>query len=238
MPLSDPALWSRLEALSFGPNDGAFGFVDRLARDNGWRKLFAARVVEEYRRFLYLCGVAGQPVTPSDEVDQAWHLHLTCTRSYWDDLCGDVLGRPLHHEPTRGGPDQRRKYDAQYRATLELYVRQFGEAPPVDIWPDVAIRFGRSYVRIDRETAWTIDKERTRSGARHLLAAALCLGLGACAQVMDDLMTMTLIEKTMLTLFIGIVVAGLVCWALMTPEERSRQQGDGGGCGSGCGSCD
>jgi hypothetical protein len=34
-------------------------------------------------------------VTPSEQVDQVWHLHLTYTRSYWDEFCPNVLGQPF-----------------------------------------------------------------------------------------------------------------------------------------------
>ena len=66
---------------------------------------YTDRVIEEYRKFLYLLASAGHPVTPSDQVDQAWHLHLTYTRSYWEDLCEKTIGKPLHHGPTKGGAE-------------------------------------------------------------------------------------------------------------------------------------
>ena len=85
---------------------------------------------------------AGHPVTPSDQVDQAWHLHLTYTQSYWNDLCRDLLGRPLHHGPTRGGRVEKSKYGKWYQRTLDDYTRFFGHPPPADIWPPAEIRFG------------------------------------------------------------------------------------------------
>lgn len=56
-------------------------------------------------------------------------------------------GRPLHHEPTRVGPDERRRFHRQYRATLALYEREFDQPPPADLWPDVARRFAGQPVR-------------------------------------------------------------------------------------------
>jgi hypothetical protein len=113
-PIRENAEWSglyeRLAAFEFDKADAAFPFSARLARDNGWSREYAAAVLEEYRRFLFLAVAAGHPVTPSDQVDQAWHLHLLYTRSYWDDLCGDVLQRPLHHGPTRGGTAESEKF--------------------------------------------------------------------------------------------------------------------------------
>jgi hypothetical protein len=48
-----------------------------LARDNGWPREFTRRVVEEYKRFMFLTTVADHVVSPSEAVDQAWHLPRT-----------------------------------------------------------------------------------------------------------------------------------------------------------------
>ena len=96
---------------------------------------FAGRVSKEYRRFLYLAARARHPVTPSDTVDQAWHLHLIYTRHYWEELCGKILGLQLHHEPSAGGAVDSSKFERQYKQTIESYRAAFGETPPADIWP-------------------------------------------------------------------------------------------------------
>ena len=67
-------------------------------------------MISEYRRFVFLALAAGHPVTPSDQVDQAWHLHLLYTNSYWNRFCGETLGRRLHHGPTQGGASERDKF--------------------------------------------------------------------------------------------------------------------------------
>ena len=137
----DKELWSRIEALEFDVPEARFSFSDRLARDNGWTLEFAARVLREYRKFAYLAARAGHEVTPSDEVDQAWHLHLTYTRHYWGPFV-EALGNPLHHGPTQGGKSERQRYADNYERTLSSYKAAFGHAPPADIWPEAAIRFG------------------------------------------------------------------------------------------------
>ncbi len=127
-------LWQALSAYEVGPADADFTFTARLARENGWTAAHAARVFEEYRRFLFLAITAGHEVTPSDAVDQAWHLHLTYTRDYWERLCPDVLGARLHHGPTKGGRAEASRYFEQYAQTLRSYEAAFGPAPG-DIWP-------------------------------------------------------------------------------------------------------
>lgn len=133
--------WAALSRYIIGPEGAAFGFADRLARENGWSRDLAERVVGEYRRFCFLATVAGHAVTPSDAVDQAWHLHLTYTRDYWELFCPDVLGGPLHHAPTEGGAGDRARFFEQYGDTLRSYERVFGELAPEDIWPSAERRF-------------------------------------------------------------------------------------------------
>lgn len=155
-------LLARLE--SFNPDEPgvALSFTHRLARENGWRLAFANRVVTEYKRFAFLAMTAGHPVTPSDEVDQAWHLHLTYTNSYWKIFCGEVLGRPLHHNPTKGGAVEGDKFDDWYAKTLASYEHFFGHPPPADIWPEAATRFGDApyFVRINTRRTWVWPRPR------------------------------------------------------------------------------
>lgn len=138
-PLPDHPVWNALSHYTVGPEDAALPFVARLARENGWTPDFAARVFDEYRRFCFLAATAGHAVTPSDAVDQAWHLHLTYTRDYWRRFCPEALGRELHHGPTRGGGDEQNRFFVQYAQTLKAYEDAFG-APPADIWPDARRR--------------------------------------------------------------------------------------------------
>lgn len=133
-------VWKALSSYSIGPSDAALSFQRRLARENGWGVAYAARVIDEYRRFCFLAVTAEHEVTPSDAVDQAWHLHLTYSRDYWERFCPKVLGRPLHHGPTAGGDTERHRFFEQYAQTLKAYEQAFGIAPPDDIWPDGARR--------------------------------------------------------------------------------------------------
>jgi len=114
---ADEDLRARIEAFSPDEPGIAFPFTARLAQENGWTREHARRVTREYLRFVYLAMTAGHPVTPSRAVDEAWHLHLTCTRSYWEEMCGRVLGRPLHHDPTRGGAEEEAKFADWYART-------------------------------------------------------------------------------------------------------------------------
>jgi hypothetical protein len=138
----DHPVWRALEGYEIGPPDAALSFTARLARENRWSEAFAARVVDEYKRFAFLAITAGHEVTPSDAVDQAWHLHLAYSRDYWQRFCPEVLGTDLHHGPTAGGGAEQARYFEQYARTLRSYEAAFGP-PPADIWPAARRRFGR-----------------------------------------------------------------------------------------------
>lgn len=178
-----PALWAKLEALDLD-GGAALSFSKRLARDNGWTASFAQRVVLEYKRFVYLAATCGHPVTPSDEVDQAWHLHLVYTCSYWDELCGQMLGFPLHHGPTKGGAAEGHKFEDWYARTLQSYATAFGTLPPADIWPPAAVRFGEApyFQRVNLRRHWLLPRLRWPSwpGRREAFALAAVLVLAGC----------------------------------------------------------
>lgn len=140
-PPQDDALWQRIAAYTIGPAGASLSFAARLARENRWTLAHAERVIGEYKRFCYLAMTAGQDVTPSDAVDQAWHLHLTYSRDYWQVFCPQVLGADLHHGPTAGGPVERDRYYRHYAATLAAYEAAFCEPAPIDIWPSACRRF-------------------------------------------------------------------------------------------------
>lgn len=146
-------------------------FSRRLARENRWSRAFAQRVIHEYKRFIYLAMKAGHPVTPSDQVDQVWHLHLTYSHSYWKEFCEGVLGRPLHHGPTKGGPAEGDKFADWYGKTLASYQRVFGSPPPSDIWHEPSIRFGKDleYQRINPTDYVVLSRPRLAASIRLLL---------------------------------------------------------------------
>ncbi len=178
------ALWERLQGFQVDHPNASLTFEKRLARENNWPQAFAQRAFEEYKKFLFLAMEAGHPVTPSDEVDQAWHLHMVYTRSYWHDLCGDLLGKPLHHGPTKGGRREGAKFEDWYARTLASYRTFFGEPPP-DLWPAASERFERPihFRRINIAENWIISKRAVRRtavvGVSLIGGAAALAGCGA-----------------------------------------------------------
>jgi hypothetical protein len=149
MQIDNPKLWEDLSHYSFEDPTSSLTILRRLSMEHGWPLEYARRVTDEYKKFVYLAVMAGHKVTPSDEVDQVWHLHMIYTEEYWDNFCTNILHTKLHHGPTKGGKNEDIKFDDWYSKTKDSYRRIFGTEPPEDIWPDNAVRFGRRFVRIN-----------------------------------------------------------------------------------------
>lgn len=142
MAIKNFDLWTQIESWDLTPEGSDICFERKLAIDNGWTHGFASLVTLEYKRFLYLTKTAGQLVCPSDEVDQAWHQHLTQTVAY-QKFCAEVLGAYLHHHASKGGAEEFARHKRMYEFTLQTYINTFGRNPCADIWPDVATRFSQ-----------------------------------------------------------------------------------------------
>lgn len=152
-------LWSRICEFEIDDPDSDFTFSDRLARENDWPLEYALRTVYEYKKFMFLICTTDHPLTPSDQVDQVWHLHLIYTQSYWFDWCRDTLGRDVHHGPTKGGQSEKDKFKDWYAETKKRYETLFDETPPEDIWPSSEKRFGEiRFTRVNRHRNWIIPK--------------------------------------------------------------------------------
>lgn len=177
-PSADPnALWQTLQAMRIEPEGAAITFAAKLARENGWDRAFAEAVDAEYRRFLYLAATTPHPVSPSPAVDRAWHLHLTYSRHYWETLCGRILRRPLHHDPSMGGPAEDARHADQYARTLALYRAAFAKEPPEAIWSGAGPRRGKGTRAFGLAGA---------AVATTLLAACTALAAAADAEGEDD----------------------------------------------------
>ncbi|MGM3305602.1 glycine-rich domain-containing protein [Anabaena sp. WFMT] len=159
MNLQQAELYQRLQEFSLDEKNVSFSFSQRLARENNWKIEYTQRVIDEYKKFAVIAVFAGHPVTPSDQVDQVWHLHLTYTQSYWDDFC-EILGTQLDHGPTRGGDKEYNKFNNWYLNTIVSYEQFFGETPPIDIWPASHIRFDKeaNFQRVDTHRNWVLPK--------------------------------------------------------------------------------
>lgn len=206
------ALWQRLAAWSPDRPQDALPFSAKLAQEQGWSRNEAARAIEEYRRFVFLCLISAEGASPSRKVDAVWHLHLSYTRDYWEEFCPGVLGRPLHHNPSRGG-DEDARYSGLYRQTLTAYRDVFGQDAPVDLWPDPD--YATVVRAMDRAGGAEVDPfgvARIAAGAG--LVLTLLAAIGAGWNVFDYT------GPRFLTFYVGLILAFLggghllLSWAL------------------------
>lgn len=215
-------LWADIQNYTLGYADAALDFTRRLAADNGWKHAYAQRVALEYKRFVFLAATLSHPVTPSDQVDQAWHLHLTYTRDYWDMFCARVIGCALHHDPTRGSTQERGKFHLWYARTLDAYRAEFGE-PPRDIWPSPQQRFTQRFERCEIRS-WR------RPGLISTVATMLTAGVAGTAWAASAKE-----DKSSLVFVVAIVAVVVILSLYRAFRSGKSNNGGGGGCSSGTG---
>lgn len=216
------ALIEKIMDFEIGPVNAPLSFAQRLARENNWSEAFAQRAITEYKRFICLIATSDVSHTPSDEVDQVWHLHMTYTQSYWEDLCYGILKRPIHHGPTRGGSQERAKYHSQYERTLSAYRSLFEQDPPQDIWPSARVRFSNpsAFKRINTDKHWVIPKPRMRHFALPaLFAGALTTAACTSQNAENPGMGGALI---FLSILVGAVIVAAMVVAARAPANKSK----------------
>lgn len=225
-----------LKALeTFRVNDDSLplSFIKRLAMENAWELSFAEQAFQEYLKFIYLCVETPGLTVPSDVVDEVWHLHLTYTKSYWKDLCGDLLGKELHHIPTQGGASEDSKFSKAYDDTLARYEQTFGHPAPQKFWPSPEERFRpiSNVIKVDRSRTIVLPRQVLYSS---LGALALILMVLGCSG--EDG------ASSIIALFLFVILA-LALFKIKRRSERKpskqRRKGKkrGGWFGCGAGSC-
>jgi len=227
-------LWRKINDFQLDGPGVQFPFSDRVARENGWSKKYTLRVIDEYKKFIYLCCVSEEGVTPSDTVDQVWHLHLTYTKSYWIEFCQETLGKSIHHNPTKGGNEEAKKFNDYYSRLKEIYRFHFDSDPPIDIWPSNETRFSDiDFQRVNLRKFWLVKKPRKRFFAILTLFVIAFIAI-ISIQASGGLVTWILISL----IFCG-----------MAYTIKNNGKGDGGcagggscsghsgGCASGCSGC-
>ena len=158
MTSTEADLYRRICNFKLDQAEAAFPFSQRLAWEYQWTGIYTYRAIQEYKKFVFLATVTDHILSPSTVVDRVWHLHLLYTHSYWDDFCGKVLNKALHHSLGLGGKQDGLKYRYYYVQTLEMYQKYFG-TPPADIWNAPKMKSETiSYQWVDRQQYWILPK--------------------------------------------------------------------------------
>jgi hypothetical protein len=120
------AMWREIDALDFERIKAKL-----LHRHHGKMTAQAvARAEAGYRQFLKMAAkYPEEPVVPSEEVDEFWHMHILDTQRYGDD-CERIFGRFMHHDPYIGidGPEDEARLQEAADRSHALFMREFGEA--------------------------------------------------------------------------------------------------------------
>ena len=164
-----------------------------------------------------------------------------------------MLGRAIHHDPTKGGDSQTRRFIAQYTRTCALYESEFGSAPPVAFWPPVAERFAASprLQWVDRRRHWVLRKPDGLRGMLRWTAAPFILLLASAGTLQAESEKQSSGGSSWVPLIVfGVFVAIALLlrssrsknddnggWSISSSWGGGGEGGDGGGCGGGCGGC-
>lgn len=127
-------------------------FIQRIMKQNRWSLEYTNRVINEYKKFIYL-GLL-HSVEPSWEIDQVWHTHLLYTKDY-QKMCNRLNITFFHHNP-KSSKLKYDKYNDGYQFTKELYQEMYGEIPPEDIWTNWK---PSNYIYIDTKNYHIIKKD-------------------------------------------------------------------------------
>lgn len=86
------------------------------------------RELARYEKFLLLAQrYPGQPLAPTKNIDEMWHLHMTHPRAYYED-CMRLFGDILDHDGGFGvDPAEQPELQATFNKTADLWEREFGE---------------------------------------------------------------------------------------------------------------
>ena len=122
--------------------------VERISMLHAVPREYAAGLLREAKRMLFLAIVSGEAVAPSDRVDWAWHEMLMFTRLYRE--FSTFIGGFIHHDPnpmSDGGFREEtweeiqralgkpREESETYTKTKANYEKHFGERPGPLFWP-------------------------------------------------------------------------------------------------------
>ncbi|WP_086933613.1 glycine-rich domain-containing protein [Agarilytica rhodophyticola] len=205
-------------------------FVNKLQQQTSWSSDVCDQAIYEYKRFIYLTTVSESVLTPSTIVDQVWHLHLTFSHCYWEELCTNILGFRLHHNPSP--PSERETIDNQYQYTLKLYRQYFQEPHPEAYWPTTTNK------------PITTDKElQPKTNYWLILCATLALSTFTITALASPYEVRT--ESAFVFWVSLIFIGGLIILKLVKNSANSNRNdnkkdggtGGCGGCGSSCGGC-
>ena len=117
-------------------------FIENLMNEQMIDTNTVNRWLLEYRKFLVMAYLSDKMISPSEQVDQVWHFHMTYTQHYratWQSL----IRKEFKHSPSNGSVSDGEKFERIYGDTLTFYSDVFLSDPPDDVWEPIALRFNQ-----------------------------------------------------------------------------------------------
>jgi hypothetical protein len=126
----DP-LWLKLNMMNAEGLQAFAPVMKMMEQQMGSNAEMANRVIEEYRKFLFLAMRAGHQVIPPGPINDVWMMHMQNAQNYWENL-----GQMISERPVASGVDAKAmgSMGDAWAATLKSYEAIFGAKPPMDIW--------------------------------------------------------------------------------------------------------
>lgn len=129
--MKNQQLWETIQHTSL-VKGGDATLLEKVMKKTKWDRATTIKVMEEYRKFLYLSAI-NESVVPSEMVDEVWHEHILFTKDYFE-RWPKILGKTLHHNPAVKG--EKNTYNKDYTTTLTSYKKEFGSSSDTnEYWP-------------------------------------------------------------------------------------------------------
>lgn len=136
MQYKEYPVWKFISNFPFDAPNAIETFPDRLARSGEWSTEHCHTVIEEYKKFLFLCATKEYQMVPPRSVDLAWSLHMEYYPTSWKSLQKFIPAKHIARSKifNRSEPDDEELFFNHYLATKDCYIEIFGERPPVTVW--------------------------------------------------------------------------------------------------------
>jgi hypothetical protein len=125
---------------------------DRMINKEKWLEHDATKAIQMYRNFLFLGKKYGDEnftIVPTIDIDEIWHNHILCTKSYTEDM-HNIFGKYFHHIPDEEAKQMSVVYDAahMFNTTAKYYAEEFGEAYENIRFRPTIVLIIKTYLRI------------------------------------------------------------------------------------------
>lgn len=109
------------------------GLIKKYGFEKGISEEAAAVAFTELKKFLYICGVTNEALTPSAGVDDIWHQFILFTGDYMR-FCNRYFNQMIHHTPdTEFDHKTKSANNLAYERAYDIALEEFGPLDP-DFW--------------------------------------------------------------------------------------------------------